>query len=62
MSNDPNQTPGVCPECGGTSEDFFGLGKACPSDEGFYFDWECPCGALLSDDDLLTLEQYKRTL
>lgn len=56
MSNDPNAIPPVCPKCGGTSEDFAGLGKGDPTVLGF--DWECPCGALLSDDELVSVKQF----
>ena len=52
--------PGVCPSCGGTSEDFLGLGNGNP--EVFGFDWECPCGALLSEDDILTVAEYGQKL
>ena len=57
VGNDPDERPGVCPTCGGTSEDFAELGNGNP--EVFGFDWECPCGALLSDKDLMTPADYK---
>ena len=61
MTNDPNAVPFVCPRCGCSSEDFAELGDGnpeIPDDDGTTYDWECPCGALLHDSDLVSERDY----
>ena len=41
--------PPVCPHCGGTSEDMLGLDRE---------HWQCPCGEVLTDDDLVALRTF----
>lgn len=50
--NDPNWVPGLCPNCGCSSEDMMELGGK----------WQCPeCGEVVRDDDLLTPAEFART-
>ena len=58
MSNDPYALPPVCPKCGHTSEDFAELDAMAHDVLGC--DWECPCGALLADDDLVSENEWCR--